>query len=111
MRWESNLENMENSQELDKEQIEKQYASIKQDIVVEKDFYTSLEEIKDSYNTLLMLEEIGENISDAKKLLEEQLTNLLSRAKKDKLITEEEVKNILGGMLKQEQIGHKNNSK
>jgi len=99
MRWESSLENIESSQELDKEQIEKQYASIKQDIVVEKDFYTSLEEIKDSYNTLLMLEEIGENISDAKKLLEEQLTNLLSKVKKDKVITEEEVKNILGGMF------------
>lgn len=108
MRWESSLENMESSQELDKEQIEKQYASIKQDIVVEKDFYASLEEIKDSYNTLLMLEEIGENIADAKKLLEEQLTNLLSRAKKDKVITEEEVKNILAGMFSTKDNTNKN---
>lgn len=99
MSWEKILVDMESSQELGKEKIESQNGSIKQDVIVDKDFYTSLEEIKDSYNTLLMLEEIGEDISEAKKQVDEQLTNLLSKAKKDNVITEEEVKNILAGMF------------
>ena len=111
MRWESSLENMERSLELGKEQIEAQNGNIRKEENEEEDFYTLLEGIKDSYNTLLMLEEIGEDVNKAKKQVEEQLTNLLSRAKKDKVITEEEVKNILAGMLKQEQNEHKNNIK
>ncbi len=91
MRWEENLENLESTVEK-KEEKEKERP---QAIETKEDLYEQIYGSIDTYNTLISLKELGENIDDAIKIADNKIKELINLGIKKFNLTNEEINNIV----------------
>ena len=88
MRWIENLENLEKEVEKKEEVKVEQTQS-------EYDIYKQIEDVKNIYNTIMILKDLDQDVDEAIEILKSQIEEIIKLGKEKYNLSNEEINNLL----------------